>query len=99
VRDMRLIDSGGHAYLHRDVPLFFSDSASEISLPDSRVTLRFSEQRAGRQAPIRPIPDQGGYNALIGRGDSDLPRLACFGAETPEQAPLCLFHDPGRRCE
>lgn len=99
VRDMRLIDSGGHAYLHRDVPLFFSDSASEVSLPDSRVTLRFSEQRVGRQAPIRPIPDQGGYNALIGRGDSDLPRLACFGAETPEQAPLCLFHDPGRRCE
>ena len=99
VRDMRLIDSGGQAYLHRDVPLFFSDSASEISLPDSRVTLRFSYQRHGRQDPIRPIPDQGGYNAMIARNDPGMPRIACFGAETPGQARLCLFHDPGRRCE
>lgn len=99
VRDMRLIDSGGQAHLHRDVKLFFSDSASEISLPNSRVTLRFSYQRHRHQGALAPIPDQGRYNALIGRGDSDLPRLACFGAETPEQAPLCLFHDPARRCD
>jgi len=103
VRDMRLIDSGGYAYLHRDAPLFFSDSAAEVNLPGSRVTLRFSVMRAGGHEPPRPIPAEDGYNTMIAhadKGDLSLPRIACFADRSrPGQPEFCLFHDPGRRCE
>ena len=102
-RDMRLIDSGGYAYLHRDVPLSFSDSAGVITLPGSQVPLRFSVERNRRSEPLRPIRPGQGYNAMIAygeNGDPDLPRIACFPDPAHPYGPAyCLFHDPARRCD
>lgn len=102
VRDMRLIDSGGYVYLHRDVPLFFADSASEITLPGSGIGLRFSVERGRRPEPLRSIPTQGGYNTLIANathGEAGFARLACFdGRNGMDGTTLCLFHDPRRSC-
>ena len=103
VRDMRLIDSGGYAYLHRKVPLYFEDSAGAITLPGSRVTLRFTAERDGLAEPLRPIPDADKYNAMIALDDKDgggLARVACFpDLARPYDPGYCLFHDPRRRCE
>ena len=102
-RDMRLIDSGGYAYLHREVPLFFSDSAGAVELPNSRVTLRFTAERHRRPEPLRSIPATGGYNAMIaaaGWSEPGFTRLACFEeAGRGDKPPFCLFHAPERRCD
>ncbi len=103
VRDMRLIDSGGYTYLHRDVRLFFTDTAAEVSLPGSRVPLRFSVARAGKDEPPSPITSNGGYNTMIAhadKGDNALPRIQCFTDQSrPGEPAFCVFHDPGRRCD
>lgn len=102
VRDMRLIDNGGYAYLHRRVGLYFEDSAGEVTVPGSRVTLRFSAERDGRAEALRSIPESGGYNAMIARPDAGgggLDRVACFtDPARPGDAGICLFYDPARGC-
>jgi len=102
VRDMRLIDSGGYAYLHRKVPLYFEDSEGAVTLPGSRVTLRFSAERDRRAEPLRSIPPSGGYNAVIARSDASetgMVRVACFpDPARAGDAGYCLFHDAERRC-
>jgi hypothetical protein len=103
VRDMRLIDSGGYVYLHRDVPLFFADATDAIRLPGSAVTLRFSAERHRQAEPLRAIPAAGGFNALIGTQDAapaGFTRLGC--RDDPSRigaGALCLFYDASRRCD
>jgi hypothetical protein len=103
VRDMRLIDSGGYVYLHRDVPLFFADATDVFRLPGSAVTLRFSVERHRQAEPLRAIPAAGGFNALIGTeaaAPAGFTRLGCRDDPSRTGAgALCLFHDASRRCD
>ncbi len=102
-RDMRLIDSGGYAYLHRDVPLLFQQFDPSIVLDGARVPLRFAVMRHG--APVDQAPGAafamaaGRFNYLVGETDGGLAgfrRVACFqDASRADKPPLCLFRRDG----
>ncbi len=106
VRDMRVIDSGGYVYLHRDVPIYFSGFAVSVALPGVRAPLRFSVERQGREVPQAAgeafSPSSGLYNYLVasaGFEQAGFVRLSCFdGVSYQGRSSTCLYRRPGT-CE
>lgn len=103
VRDMRVIDSGGYAYLHRDVPMLFADFEPEIRLDGARVPLRFAVTRHGTAVPQAPGTTFGAaagrYNYLIAAGGTTpagfVPIDCATNAARRDLPPLCLFRRDG----
>jgi hypothetical protein len=103
VRDMRVIDSGGYAYLHRDVPVLFEAFDPAIRLDGVQVPLRFAVMRHGVAVPQAPGPAFAAaakrYNYLIAAEGTAAPgftRIHCTNdAARPGQPALCLFHRDG----
>ncbi len=103
VRDMRVIDSGGYAYLHRDVPIFFSEFVPSVVLPGVRMSLRFSVERHGQEVPGVAgegfTASSGLYNYLVGSETAEPPgfvRMSCFsGVSYQGRSTTCLYRRPG----
>jgi hypothetical protein len=103
VRDMRLIDSGGYAYLHRDVPIYFSEFSPSVALPGAGVSLRFTVVRQGREVAQGAgdgfAASSGLYNDLVapeGLEQTGFVRVACFdGVSYQGRSSTCLYRRPG----
>ena len=103
VRDMRVIDSGGYVYLHRDVPIYFSEFSSSVSLAGVRAPLRFSVERQGREVPQVErqafAASHGLYNYLVAPNGWEQPgfvRLSCFDWVSYQgRSSTCLYRRPG----
>ncbi len=103
VQDMRVIDSGGYAYLHRDVPIYFSEFSPSVALHGVRSNLRFSVERDGREVPQveggRFAGASDRYNYLIASdvvGQPGFVRVSCFdGVSYPGRSSTCLYRRAG----
>jgi hypothetical protein len=99
VKDMPVFNSGGYAYLHRDVPVYFQQLTPSLTLPGVAVPLRTAVMLRGQTVAQSAEPALSDavarYNALIARADDAAPGFAplrCFDDSTRDgQPPLCLF--------
>jgi len=94
--------TGGYAYLHRDVPMYFETFERAQHLEGLDYRLAISVVRGGAEVPQRPDVDfaaaSGSFNLLIAPGDGALPgfsRIGCYGKDTLGHAEICLFRRPG----
>ena len=96
---MPVFNSGGYAYLHRDVPVYFQQLTPSLTLPGVAVPLRTAVMLRGQTVAQSAEPALSDavarYNALIARADDAAPGFAplrCFDDSTRDGQPrLCLF--------
>jgi hypothetical protein len=92
-------ETGGYAYLHRPVPLYFDDFTPLRTLKGAALTLRFSVMLQGRQLAEPPVgrmaQQADSFNYLIAPEGGGLPGYQpteCFGTAS---SAMCLYRRPG----
>lgn len=96
-------NSGGYTYLHRDVPIFYSEAASRSKAPVNPLLTRSAVILNG--VPVRQLPgmsfaqDSRYFNYLVAPPWFNAPgfaMVACFGDDaTPATPRVCLWRRPG----
>jgi GPI mannosyltransferase 3 len=94
--------TGGYAYLHRDVPIYFETFERAQHLDGLDYRLAISVMRGGAEVPQHPAADfaaaSRSFNLLIAPENRALPgfsRIYCYGKDTLGHAEICLFRRPG----
>ena len=103
IKELAMFDSGGYAYLHRDVPLFF-DSYSEVhhlrgtSVP-FRTIIVFHNRTLEQYPGPAMASNTARFNYLIAPPGDAYPSydpVACFAnPAAPDPPETCLFRRPG----
>lgn len=101
VRDMRFYQSGGYAWLHRNVPLYLEDFRPAVTVTRASVALRLQVILRGQSVPQFPGPAlaqaTAHYSHMIaepGHAPPGFAEVACF-SDAIRSMPICLFSRPG----
>jgi GPI mannosyltransferase 3 len=103
VRDVWFWETGGYTYLHRDVPIWFADDTSALTLPGTDRALNLVVMHNGRTVPRIPAGEFAASTARFshmiaqaGHTEPGYAPVACFNDAARAGAPdLCLFRRPG----
>jgi GPI mannosyltransferase 3 len=100
IKGIPLGDTGGYTYLGRDVPLYVDESWPDVSVPGTRLMLRWRTLLGNRLVPQfrgAALDDESArYNYVLAadtHAETGYDRLSCF--RDSDRTPICLFHRAG----
>jgi len=102
IRSMRVYESGGYTYWHRNFPIYFEiwDEAQQLGHLAFRI--RLENVLAGQPVPQHPYAalaaNTDKFNVMVGTRNDGLPGFsegACYGEGSDNDPAYCVFTRPG----